>query len=152
MLQYQVLTLRRTGYVTGHCDGATLVTTGGVKTTYGAKRRPTSQNTNTDAFDGFDVCLPLYYKKGRRMMLTYVQMQHDTVFEIFAIKLRMTMTRSPLERAKVRCKYANRKPVVDFPFDGSYLQCLPLHLIPFTRYLQSKYARPCPLEWAKLKT
>ena len=41
-----------------------------------------------------------------------------TVNNIFAIEMCVTFIRPP-ERAKIKCKYANRKPIRDFLYTGN---------------------------------
>ena len=70
-----------------------------------------------------------------------------TISEIFSIEI----CTWPLECAKVKCKYANRKRVCEFLFVDTGNVCSIRS--PFARYSQSKMIWPWPwtLEWAKVK-
>ena len=50
-------------------------------------------------------------------MLTYGEMQRDSVFEFFIIELQLTYT---FTVGKVKCKYANQKHMYDFLFYGTF--------------------------------
>ena len=49
-----------------------------------------------------------------------------TILELFAVEISVTLTLTltlTFRRAKVKCKYVNRKPLCDFVFDGSSNVC-----------------------------